>query len=94
MKRTRLALIVFLLAACAPQGYEKAAEACRNIRSGMTEEQVLAVMGAPQRRATPSNHPGDLWLVYSEGGDIRPLIVVLTRSGDTFLVAKDGSCGA
>jgi hypothetical protein len=88
------ALLACLTASCAPAGYQKAAAFCADIRPGMTEEKVISIMGPPKSRDEPPARPGQIWLRYYEGGDLAPIIVILTKSGANYVVAQDGSCGA
>jgi hypothetical protein len=92
--RLAAALIALVLASCAPPGYRKAAAACRDVHAGMTEAQVLQIMGAPQARDEPPARPGQLWLRYYEGGDLAPIIVILDRSGGKYVVGPGAACGA
>jgi len=94
-KTARLLLvpIAFLLAACAPPGYREAAAACRKVHAGMTEAQVLEIMGEPETRVEPPSHPGQLWLRYYQGGDLAPISVILVKSGDKYVVDQGGGCG-
>jgi hypothetical protein len=92
--RLLLVSITCLLAGCYPHGYRKAAAACRQVHAGMTEAQVLKIMGEPKARNEPRTHPGDLWLRYYEGGDLAPIIVILIKSGDKYVVDQDGGCAA
>lgn len=76
------------LAACAPSEYRKLAAACRDVKEGMTEAQVLTAMGNSESRGEPPARPGELWLRYHEGGDLAPIIVILTKSRDKYVVAN------
>jgi hypothetical protein len=88
------ALLACLTASCAPAGYRKALTSCADIRPGMTEENVVSIMGPPKSRDEPPDRPGQIWLRYYEGGDLTPIVVILTKSGANYVVAQDGACGA
>lgn len=79
------------LAACAPSEYRKLAATCRNVKEGMTQAQVLTAMGSPESSDEPPARPGELWLRYYEGGDLAPIIIILTKSRDKYVVAT-ASC--
>jgi hypothetical protein len=90
--RFLIGLVGLLLAGCTPTDYRKAADACSTVHAGMTEAQVLAIMGAPQRRDEPPARSGQIWLRYHEGGDLRPITIILAKSSHGYVVI-DQTCG-
>jgi hypothetical protein len=70
------------------------AEQCAQLVPGTTESQVIAIMGPPETRGHPRSNHDTLWLWYRVGGDVAPIVVTLSKVGETYVTNKQSSCGA
>jgi hypothetical protein len=92
--RVLLASLSIGLSSCGAVSYHKAETQCGALAPGMTEAQVLSVMGAPQLRQSPTVKSPVVKLWYSIGGDVAPIVVVLTRAGSQYVTSNRNVCGA
>lgn len=93
--RSPLVLVMTLcLSSCAMAKYRRAAEQCVQLAPGTTESQVLAIMGPPEARGHPRSDRDTLWLWYSVGGDLAPIVVTLSKVGETYVTIKQSGCAA
>jgi len=85
--------LVLLLSSCAMAKYRHAAEKCAQLVPGTTQSEVVAAMGSPETQSHPQGDLNTLWLWYSVGGDSAPIVVTLTKVGETYVTNKQGTCG-
>ena len=80
MKIPALALISCLLAACSTIGEDFEWDRARQIRNGMTREEVIAIMGSPPSDVEGGDHGKLIWLFSSAD----PLDVYFKRVSFSF----------
>ena len=89
MNSAKLVLLIIsacAIAACTPAEQRIALENCEKLKLGMTEQQVIEVMGRPLEREISSNPPYELWLTYYSGGDFAPIVVTLDKEASGYLL--------
>lgn len=73
--------------------YQHIAEKCALLVPGTTQSEVLSAMGPPKTQGHPQGDLNTLWLRYSVGGDLAPIVVTLTKVGETYVTNKQSTCG-
>jgi hypothetical protein len=92
--RLLVVVMALCLSSCSTAAYRRAAESCAQLEPGATESEVIAIMGPPETRGNPRSDLDTLWLWYSPGGDLAPIVVTLSKVRGVYVTTKQQSCGA